>query len=166
MPLNRYYVSYRGNTWNVEYQWLEYRLRMAWEDCTCCTCYWSKNATPAQVSAIPWKTWSKLSEWLHSLHLKVYLIKGLCEWIYSFSLVALLSDQVVVFERAAGAAVCLACIHILKARSELACWTSFSSWLPNKIVGFFLINFSSFFYSHSCSVNWPFFSYIWFMYFC
>lgn len=47
--------------------------------------------------------------------------KGLNEVIISFSPAALLSDQVVVFERAVVAAVCLACINILNARSELAC---------------------------------------------
>lgn len=46
--------------------------------------------------------------------------KGLNE-VISFPPAALLSDQVVVFERAVTAAVCLACINIVNARSELAC---------------------------------------------
>lgn len=67
-------------------------------------------------------------------------IKGLCGWSYFLSPCCSSVWSGLVFERAAVAAVCLACIDALKARSEIACWASFSSWLHNKIV--FLIDFS------------------------
>lgn len=50
--------------------------------------------------------------------------------VTTFSAAALLSGQVVLFERAAGTAVSSVCINLLKARSKSACCTpSLSSQL-------------------------------------
>lgn len=163
MLLSEDYVCCRGNTWNVACRRLEYRLRMTWEDLHGCTCCRLMGATPAQVSRIPQKTAGKLSEWLYSLHLKVYLTesKGFV-WMKLLPFPLLLFCLIRWLSLRRLSWLCLSNLHSCV---ESKIWIGLLSWLHNKIVGFFIIIIFSL-VLFSAAIPVPFFSYIWFLYFC
>lgn len=88
--------------------------------------------------------------------------KGLCELsYYLFPCYSSVWSGGCLWEGCYGS-VCPACIDALKARSELACWASVSSWLHNKI-GVFLSSLVLFSAAIPVPLTGCFFSYIWFL---